>query len=191
MAIIGLVRLTGDASEVEVQHDVLDPMCERVFEEAATRRRLTRTRPQLLAALNDLGHDDLLAVTKVRYLAQTSIDGLEVLTDLVDQGVPVRVLFGMAAGDHVEGSFFLDQSREIVEIRRRILTDNIKAGLRAARERGAALGRPRAVVDAKSADIVSRREQGQSLRSIARAVEVSLGTAHNVLAVSDRFGGVS
>lgn len=187
MAIIGLVRLTGDASEAEVQHDALDPMCERVFEEAATRRRLTRTRPQLLAALNDLGHDDLLVVTKVRYLAQTSIDGLEVLTDLVDQGVPVRVLVGMAAGDHVEGSFFLDQSREIVEIRRKILTDNIKAGLRAARERGAALGRPRAVDDAKSADIVSRREQGQSLRSIARAVEVSLGTVHNVLAISDRF----
>lgn len=188
MTLVGLVRVTGDAHETKVQHDALDPMCERVFEEDATRRRLTRTRPQLLAALNDLGYDDLLVVTKIRYLAQTSIDGLEVLTDLVDQGVPIRVLDGMAAGDHVEGSFFLDQSREIVEIRRKILTDNIKAGLRAAREHGAALGRPRVVDDAKCADIVSRREQGQSLRSIARAVEVSLGTVHNVLECAARSG---
>lgn len=98
------------------------------------------------------------------------------------------MLAGMAAGDHAGGSFFLDQSREIVEIRRKILTDNIKAGLRAARERGAALGRPRTVDDAKYADIVSRREQGQSLRSIARAVDVSVGTVHNVLARVARSG---
>jgi DNA invertase Pin-like site-specific DNA recombinase len=150
---------------------VLDPLCERVFEESATRRRLAKNRPQHLAALNDVGHDDPLVISKVRYLAQTPVDGLEVLTDLVDRRVAARVLAGMATGDHTEQSLFLDQSREIVEIRRTILTQKINAGLRAARERGAVLGRPRTVDEANIADIVSRREQGESLRSIARAVD--------------------
>lgn len=54
---------------------VLDPLCERVFEEDATCRRLTKTRLQLLAALNNLGHDALRVDTKIRYLAQTPVDG--------------------------------------------------------------------------------------------------------------------
>lgn len=98
------------------------------------------------------------------------------------------MLVGRAAGDHTGGSFFLDQNRDIVQIRRTILTEKIKAELRAARERGAGLGRPRTVDDAKYADIVSRREQGESLRSIAGAVVVLVGTVHNVLARAARSG---
>ena len=98
MAIIGLVRLTGDAREAEVQHEALDPICSRVFEEAATRRRVIENRPELLAVLNDMRSEDQIVVTKVRYLAQSMADGLEVVVDLVDRGVAIRVLGGAAAG---------------------------------------------------------------------------------------------
>lgn len=108
MAIIGLVRLTGDAREAEVQHEALDPICSQVFEEASTQRRVIENRPGLLAVLNDASREDQIVVTKVRYLAQSMVDGLEVLVDLVDRGVAVRVLGGAAAGDHSELSFFLD-----------------------------------------------------------------------------------
>lgn len=181
MAIIGLVQLTGDAREAEVQHEALDPICSRVFEEASTQRCVIENRPELLAVLNDAASEDQIVVTKVRYLAQSMVDGLEVLVDLVDRGVAVRVLGGAAAGDHSEPSFFLDQCREIAESRRSIRSDRIKAGLRAARTGGSALGRPRVLDDAKYNDIVTRREQGESIRSIAQAVDVSVGTVHNRL----------
>lgn len=92
MAIIGLVQLTGDARESEVQHEKLDPICSQVFEETSARRRVIENRPELLALLNDASSEDQIVVTKVCYLAQSMVDGLEVLVDLVDRGVAVRVL---------------------------------------------------------------------------------------------------
>lgn len=182
MANIGMVRLIGDAREAEVQHEALGPICSQVIEEASTRRRVIENRPELLALLNDASSEDQIVVTKVRYLAQSMVDGLEVLVDLVDRGAAVRVLWGAAAGDHAEPSFFLDRCREIAESRRSIRSDRIKAGLRAARAGGSALDRPSVLDDAKYNEIVTRREQGGSIRSIARAVEVSVGTVHNALA---------
>jgi len=181
MVSIGLVRLTGDAREAEVQHEALDPICSQVFEEASTRRRVIENRPELLAVLNDASSEDQIVVTKVRYLAQSMADGLEVLVDLVDRGVAVRVLGGAAAGEHSEPSFCLDQCREIAETPRSIRSDRIKAGLRAARADGSTLGRPALIDNASYNDMVTRREQGESIRSIAQAVGVSVGTVHNVL----------
>ncbi|CAM2821374.1 MULTISPECIES: recombinase family protein [Dermacoccus] len=181
MASIGLVRLTGDAREAEVQHEALDPICSQVFEEASTRRRVIENRPGLLAVLNDASSEDQIVVTKVRYLAQTMADGLEVLVDLVDRGVAVRVLGGAAAGEHSEPSFFVDQCREIAETRRSIRSDRIRAGLTADRADSSTLGRPTLIDDARYNDMVMRREQGKSIRSIAQAVGVSVGTVHNVL----------
>lgn len=53
--------------------------------------------------------------------------------------------------------------------------------MRTSRAGGAALGRPRVLDDAKYNAIVTRRGQGESIRSIAQAVGVSVGTVHNVL----------
>lgn len=186
MTLIGLVRVTGDARDVEQQHELLDPICAHVFEENASRRRLIKNRPQLLAALDHLRPGDMLVVKKAKHLAQNMIDGLDVLNDLFEQGVAVKVLEGIAAGDHTERSLFLDHGGDIAELRRRFLSQRIKAGLQAARERGDVGGRPTVVNGDTHAGILSRREQGESIRAIARSIGVSVGTVHNVLAKEER-----
>jgi DNA invertase Pin-like site-specific DNA recombinase len=160
---------------------VLDPICACVFEEAASRRRLVRNRPQLLAALDRLRPGDLLVVKKAKHLASSTIDGLDVLNDLVEQGVPVRVLEGIAGGDHTRRSPILDLGRDIAETHRQLISQKIKLGLQAAHGRGAAGGRPTVLDDDKRADILRRRERGESLRAIARSTDVSVGTVHNAL----------
>ncbi|MFC8731185.1 recombinase family protein [Luteimicrobium sp. NPDC057192] len=184
MALIGLVRATNDAAETTAQHDALDPICTHVFKENASQRRVVENRPQLVTALRTVRPGDLLVVMKIRHLARTSLEGLEVLADLVDRGVAVKVLAGMAEGDHIEDSHFLTECRQIAADHRRTRSDKIKAGLAAARERGAGPGRPRKVDDAMRADIVARRARGDSLRSIADAVGVSVGTVHNIIALA-------
>jgi DNA invertase Pin-like site-specific DNA recombinase len=186
VTLIGLVRVTGDARDVDRQHELLDPICAHVFEEKASRRRLIKNRPQLLAALDHLRPGDVLVVTRAKHLAQSMLEGLDVLNDLFEQGVAVKILEGMAAGDHTKRSLFLDHGRDIAELRRRFLSQRIKAGLQAARERGDAGGRPTVVNDDRRAEILSRREQGESIRTIARSIGVSVGTVHNVLANEER-----
>lgn len=182
MTLIGLVRVTGDTRDVTRQHHALDPICTRVFEETASRRRLIKNRPELLAALDYLGPDDVLVVMKASHLAQSMIDGLDVLNELFERGIAVKVLEGIAAGDHNERSLILDAGRDIATDRRRNLSWCIKAGLEAARDRGIVGGRPRVIDDDKRAVILSRSEQGEPIRSIAQSLGVSVGTVHNVLA---------
>jgi DNA invertase Pin-like site-specific DNA recombinase len=188
VTLIGLVRVTGDARDVDRQHELLDPICARVFKEEASRRRLIKNRPQLLVALDLLRPGDMLVVTKAKHLAQSMLEGLDVLNDLFEQGVAVKILEGMAAGDHTERSLFLDHGGDIAELRRRLLSQRIKAGLQAARERGDVGGRPTVVNGDRRAGILSRREQGEPIRTIARSTGVSVGTVHSVLAKERRQG---
>ena len=169
---------------MERQHEVLDPICARVFEEESSRRRRLESRPQLLAALEPLRAGDRLVVRRVRDLAQSMVDGWEVLIDLIDlieHGVAVRVLDGSDAGDYDELTDIRELVRDITAFRRSILSDRIKRGLHEAREGGAVGGRPRVTDCAIRAAIFNQREQGKTLRSIAQSLGVSAGTVHNVL----------
>lgn len=181
MSLIGLVRVAGGARDVELQREALDPICARVFEEESSRRRLIERRPQLLAALEPLGAGDRLVVRNVRDLAQSMVDGWEVLIDLVEHGVTVRVLEGSDAGDYDELSDIREPVRDVTENRRSILSDRIKRGLQAAREGGAVGGRPRVADRAMRTEIFKQRDRGESLRAIAQSLGVSVGTVHAVL----------
>ncbi len=188
MALIGLVRVTGDARDVERQHEVLNPICACVFEEESSRRRRIENRPQLLAALEPLRTGDRLTVRRFRDLAQSMVDGWEVLIDLIEHGVAVRVLEGSDAGDYDELTDIRELVRDITELRRSILSDRIERGLHEAREGGAVGGRPRVADRAMRAAIFNQRDQGQTLRAIAQSFGVSIGTVHNVLKAENPRG---
>ncbi len=103
------------------------------------------------------------------------------LIDLVEHGVAVRVLEGSDAGDYDEMSDVREGAREITEIRRSLLSESIKDGLQAARDRGNLGGRPRVVDRTMRATIFAERNEGETIRSIARSLSVSVGTVHAVL----------
>lgn len=186
LTLIGLIRVTSDVHDVKRQREALDPICARVFEETASRRRLIKNRPELLAALDYLGPNDVLVIMKSNHLAQSMIDGLDVLNQLFEQGVVVKVLEGIATGTHIERSSILDAGQEIAELRRSMLSWRIKAGIKLAQGRGIVGGRPRVIDDEKRAKILSRREKGESIRAIAQSLGVSVGTVHNLLANMER-----
>jgi DNA invertase Pin-like site-specific DNA recombinase len=86
----------------------------------------------------------------------------------------VKVLEGIAAGEHTERSLILDLALALSEDRRRDIVRKTKDGLEAAR-------RP-VVDDDKRAAILARRERGESIRTIAAGVKVSIGVVHKTLA---------
>jgi len=66
-----------------------------------------------------------------------------------------------------------DRCRDIVR--------KTRDGLAAARARGRTGGRPRVVDTDKRRIILARHADGESIRTIARATKVSVGTVHKVL----------
>ncbi|MHC4224062.1 MAG: recombinase family protein [Planctomycetota bacterium] len=90
---------------------------------------------------------------------------LVVLDQSIDTGTPAgRLLF------HVLGS--------IAEFERDLIRDRTRQGLAAARRRGARLGRPRRLDAAAAERARDLRRCGASVREVAQALGVGLGTAH-------------
>lgn len=88
------------------------------------------------------------------------------LHDSVDTSTPNgRLIFGIFAS--------------IAEFERELIRERVLSGMAAARARGKRIGRPRKSLDA--AEIARLRAAGASWRTIARRLEVSVGTAYNAL----------
>ncbi len=181
MALVGLVRVSTKGQDTARQHDVLDPICVKVFEEKVSGKLAVKDRPGLTAALDYLRDGDMLTVQEVDRLGRNLLEGLIVLTELFERGISVKVLDGIAAGEHTERSLILDLALALAEDRRREIRRKTKNGREAARKRGKVGGRPRVIDDDKRAVILARREKGESIRVIARVLDVSVGSVHAVL----------
>jgi len=181
VALIGLVRVSTDKQKTQRQHDALGPICLKVFEEKISGKLATDDRPALLDALPYIRDGDMLTVQEVDRLGRNLLEGLIVLNDLFQRGVAVKVLEGIAAGEHTERSLILDLALALSEDRRRDIVRKTKNGLEAARRRGRTGGRRPVVDDDKRAAILARRERGESIRTIAAGVKVSVGVVHKTL----------
>ena len=182
MALVGLVRVSTSRQETARQHDALDPICERVLEEKVSGKLAVDARPALAAAIAYMRGGDMLTVQEVDRLGRNLLEGLIVLNDLFSRGIAVKVLEGIAAGEHTERNLILDLALALAEDRRRDIVRKTRNGLDAARNRGRTGGRPRVVDADKRRIIIARHLEGESIRTIASATKLSIGTVHTVIA---------
>lgn len=181
MALIGLVRVSTSKQETARQHDALNGLCVKVFEETVSGKLAVDARPALTAALDYMRPGDMLTVQEVDRLGRNLLEGLVVLNDLFSRDIAVKVLEGIAAGEHKERSLILDLALALAEDRRRDIVRKTRNGLEAARARGRVGGRPRVVDDDKRRVVLARRADGESIRTIAAATKLAIGTVHSVL----------
>uniref|UniRef100_UPI00300845FD recombinase family protein n=1 Tax=Glycomyces sp. MUSA5-2 TaxID=2053002 RepID=UPI00300845FD len=162
-----LVRVSTDKQRTARQHDALQKAgCIKVFEEKASGKLKLADRPELQAAVDYLREGDLLCVQEADRFGRNLIDGLIVLEDLFSRGIPVKILEGIAAGEHIERSFVLDMAFAIAEDRRRDIVRKTKDGLAAAAARGKKGGRKKVMSEAMVIQAVALREQGFTIRQI-------------------------
>ncbi|MFG2088519.1 recombinase family protein [Spirillospora sp. NPDC048824] len=186
MALIGLVRVGTDKQKTQRQRSALDPICLKVFEEQANGKLAAEDRPALLDALSHIRDGDMLTVQEVDRLGRNLLEGLIVFNDLFQRGIAVKVLEGMAAGEHTERSLILELAFALSEDRRRDIVRKTSDGLEVARRRGRLGGRPPVVDDDMRAMILARRRRGESIRTIAAGVRVSVGVVHKTLTEAER-----
>jgi len=189
MALVGLVRVSTSRQETRRQHEDLDAICVKVFEEKVSGKLKVSDRPALKAALDYMRPGDMLTVAEADRLGRNLLEGLIVLNDLFERGVAVKVLEGIAAGEHTERSLILDLALALAEDRRRDIVRKTRSGLESAARAGRRGGRPRVVDADKRRAILARRAEGQSLRAIARGVGVSLAVVHGEFRAAENDPG--
>jgi DNA invertase Pin-like site-specific DNA recombinase len=167
VALVGLVRVSTSKQETARQHDALAAaQCVKVFEEKVSGKLRAEDRPGLSAALDYLREGDMLCVQEVNRLGRNLVDGLIVLNDLFEDGIPVKVLEGIAAGEHTERSLVLDLALAIAEDRRREIVRQTRDGLDAARRKGRTGGRRPVMSEAMTIQAAALRAKGYTLRQI-------------------------
>ncbi|MFE9850369.1 recombinase family protein [Streptomyces sp. NPDC005576] len=176
MALVGLVRVSTDKQNTERQHDALDPICIKVFEEKISGKLQTEERPALMDAIEYLREGDMLCVQEVDRLGRNLLEGLIVLNDLFERGIAVKVLEGIASGEHKERSLILDLALALAEDRRRDIVKKTKNGLDAARKRGRIGGRRPVMTEALVVQAVALREKGYSLKQIQPHLRITEGS---------------
>ncbi|MET9950139.1 recombinase family protein [Streptomyces sp. NPDC006339] len=175
MALVGLVRVSTDKQNVDRQHDALDPICVKVFEEKVSGKLAVDERPGLSAALDYLREGDMLTVQEVDRLGRDTLTGLMTLADLFERNVAVKVLEGVGAGEHTEMNLLLELALVLASERRRDIVRKTKDGLDAARARGRVGGRRPVMTEALTIQAVALKQQGFTLRQIQPHLRITEG----------------
>ncbi|HSZ76871.1 MAG TPA: recombinase family protein [Chthoniobacterales bacterium] len=114
--------------------------CKRVFEEKASGGRWDR--PQLHNALEQLREGDVLVVWKLDRLSRSLKDLLQIMEKVSDAGAGFRSITEAVDTTTSAGRMLMQMLGSFAEFERSMVRERTQAGLAAARDRGARLGRP-------------------------------------------------
>jgi DNA invertase Pin-like site-specific DNA recombinase len=182
---IGYARVSTASQDETAQVAALNAAgCELVFHERASTRVKDTERHQLQAALAALRPGDELVVPKLDRLGRTQVEVINRLHDLQEQGVHVRTLDGLintrALGKMAP--LVVGLLTGLAEVERELIRERVTESIEYRRTTGGDLGGRRKSYTPEQAQLVKDlREAGDSLRTITRKVNLSLGAVQRIL----------
>lgn len=186
---IGYARVSKDEQDTALQLDALKRAgVEQVFQEKRSGGSTTH-RLELARMLAQLRAGDVVTVYKMDRLARSLRDLLQILDTIERRGAAFRSLTEAINTATPAGRMLMHMLGAVAEFERGIIRERSIAGVRAAVERGAVLGRPRAfktpteeaaavrlVLSEKYSLSECARRYGCHLSSVKRAVRRALAS---------------
>jgi DNA invertase Pin-like site-specific DNA recombinase len=182
---IGYARVSTEEQNLALQLAALRKAgCAEVFEDKASGSRASRE--GLSCAIARCKRGDVLVVWKLDRLGRSLRDLANLIETLTERGICLKVLAGHGAMIDTqlsEGRLLLGILSAIAEFERELIRERTKAGLRAARLRGSALGRPRKLSRKQINRAKQKIESGKHTRgSVASQLGVHVTTLRRALA---------
>jgi DNA invertase Pin-like site-specific DNA recombinase len=180
MTRIGYARVSTDDQNLDLQIDALRLAgCERIFREKKS--GASRQRPRLNAALAALRPGDTLVVWKLDRLGRSFRHLVDVIETLEDEGK----LF-VSTSDGIDtstptGKLVCRIISAISDFERSLIVERTRAGMAAAKKRGKALGRRRAISPEQISQARLLQQAHLSLPCIARQLAVNRTTLWRTL----------
>lgn len=183
--LIGYARVSkADGSQTtDLQRDALlaagvDP--ELIYEDQASGKQ--DDRPQLVACLKALRSGDTLIVWKLDRLGRDLRHLVNVVHDLTDRGVGLKVLTGQGAAidtTTASGKLVFGIFAALAEFERELISERTKAGLASARARGRKGGRPYKMTPAKiRLAMASMGQPGTNIGELCKELGVTRQTLY-------------
>lgn len=181
---IGYARVSTTAQDEAAQVAALQAAgCTQVFSERVSTRVPDKDRAQLQACLAALKSGDELVVAKLDRLGRTQVEVIVRLNDLQQQGIHVRTLDGLinTAALGKMAPLVIGLLTGLAEVERELIRERTLESIEYRRATGGDLGGRRRSYSPEQAALVRRlREEGQSVRNIAKATGLSLATIDRI-----------
>lgn len=158
--------------------------CTRTFTETISSR--IKDRPQLAACLDYLRPGDALVAVRLDRLARSTRELLELAQGLEQRGIDLVVLDQQIDTRTPAGRLLFTMLAAIGEFERDLIRERTMDGLARARAEGKIGGRRASITGARAQLVRRLAAEGQSIRSIAAAIEASPSAVHRLL--NDREG---
>jgi DNA invertase Pin-like site-specific DNA recombinase len=182
MTVVGYARVSTDEQTVAQQRRALEAAgCQRIFQDEGISGSATR-RPGLDAALAAVGEGDVLVVWKLDRLGRSLPHLIEIVTGLGERGVAFRSLTEQIDTTTAGGRLVFHVMGALADFERDLISERTRAGMDAAKARGARVGRKPSLTSGQLQHIRRLREQGETLGSLARSFGVSRTTVWRHLA---------
>lgn len=180
-ALVGYARVSTHEQHLDSQIAELEKVgCIKVFQEKASGAKADR--PELEAALDYLRAGDVLVVWRLDRMGRSLRHLVESVADLQARGVGFRSIHESIDTTTSTGKLVFHIFAALAEFERDLIIDRTRAGLAAAKERGAKPGR-RPSLSSDQAEVVRRlHAEGRAVRAIAEMFKVSRPTVYRVLA---------
>jgi DNA invertase Pin-like site-specific DNA recombinase len=183
--LLGYMRVSTKEQKFDLQRDalltagVLDRYC---YQDVASGAK--QARPGLAACLKALHPGDTLVVWKLDRVARSLLHLLEIIQDLQERQVALRILEGMGAQMNPatsEGKLFLSMLGAFAEFERTLIRERVVAGLVAARARGHKGGRQPKLSAAQQRQAQMLKQGGMPITEIAQTLQCSRHTVYKAL----------
>lgn len=140
-------------------------------------------RPGLSDALAKLQHGDMLVVWRLDRLGRSLPHLIAIINDLADRGVEFKSLTESIDTSSSGGRLVFHMMAALAEFERSLISERTRAGMLAARVRGARMGRPPALTAAqKQAAVADIIQGGQTLSVVAARYNVHIRTLKRAIA---------
>lgn len=181
MRLIGYARVSTDDQTSALQLDALRQAgAEEVFEDKGV-SGATASRPALQRALAALQPGDVLMVWRLDRLGRSLGDLIALVGSLKAMGCGFKSLTEAIDTGTAGGELVFHLFGAMAQFERALIIERTRAGLQAAKQRGAKLGRRRALTDKQVAHARQLIEGGESPPAVAKSLSVSRSTLWRAL----------
>ena len=186
-ALLGYARVSTADQVLDRQLDSLrEAGCTRIFaDHGVPGAKPAAARPAWAELDSFLRPGDTVAVQSLDRLGRSTRDLLQLVDDLRERGIGLRILQLGVDTDTPAGQLVFTVISALSQMEREVLRDRVIDGLAAARARGRVGGRPPALTAEQRAEAIRLHGEGRPVPEIARLFRCSERTVRRVVAVSD------
>ena len=171
---VSTVEQTYDNQILEIRNAGFDIEPRRVISETVSGSTTAMERKGFRKLMDRLEWDDVFVVTKLDRLGRNAMDVRATVEQLAELKVRVHCLaLGGVDLTSAAGKMTMAVIAAVAEFERDLLIERTQAGLVRAKAQGKKLGRPSSLTPGQQAVVRARRQNGVSLRMLAKEFGVS------------------